>query len=275
MASSTTSSYGFAKRPGCNISTATYSWRTKTCCKQQYVDVKIANALLKKGTREAYKAWNQQDRLGRHGLARVARRGRIWHPQHHHHKARGVIEDQQTNARFVAFLGTFACPAQQVWVPGNDLQDSATWDAPPFCQLKRLHEYLLQHYDCTDQLAAAQPAPPSAQAAVLLPTRAQTCSLSTQAPGQRQRQTRSSAAQPSPRGIQAESGFPPGVLTSSPLGPGPFRRNAVSRSSSPSNGHSSRPRVSTTRARVLRSSASSTCLRSTRPLSRNPLFALR
>jgi hypothetical protein len=47
------------------------------------------------------------------------------------------------------------------WLPGNDLQDPATWDAPPRCQLKRLHEDLLQQYDCTDQPAAAQPAPPS------------------------------------------------------------------------------------------------------------------
>jgi len=66
-----------------------------------------------------------------------------------------------TDARFVAFLGTFACPAQQVWLPGNDLQDPATWDAPPLCQLKRLHEDIRQHYDCTDQPAEAQPAPPS------------------------------------------------------------------------------------------------------------------
>ena len=29
---------------------------------QQYVDHKIANVLLKKGTREAYKKWNLQDR---------------------------------------------------------------------------------------------------------------------------------------------------------------------------------------------------------------------
>ncbi len=36
-----------------------------------------------------------------------------------------------TNARFVAFLGTFACPSQQVWLPGNDLQDPTTWTAPP------------------------------------------------------------------------------------------------------------------------------------------------
>ena len=35
-----------------------------------------------------------------------------------------------TNARFVAFLGTFARPAQQIWLPGNDIQDPTTWDAP-------------------------------------------------------------------------------------------------------------------------------------------------
>jgi hypothetical protein len=61
-----------------------------------------------------------------------------------------------TNARFVAFLGTL--PAL---LNGSlDLQDPATWDAPPLCQLKRLYEELLQHYDLTDQPAAAQPAPP-------------------------------------------------------------------------------------------------------------------
>ena len=66
-----------------------------------------------------------------------------------------------TNARFVAFLGTFACPSQQVWLPGNDLQDPATWIAPPLCKLKQMHEDLLQQYDCTDQAAGAQPATPS------------------------------------------------------------------------------------------------------------------
>ena len=57
-----------------------------------------------------------------------------------------------TNARFVAFLGTFARPAQQVWLPGNDIQDPTTWDAPPLCTLKRLHGDLLQ------QLTPAEPA---------------------------------------------------------------------------------------------------------------------
>ena len=156
-------------------------------------------------------------------------------------------------------------------MPGNDLQDPATWDATP---LKRLHEDLLKHYDCTDQPAEAQPV----QAAACFQRGRKLTASAHRLPGQRQRQTRSSAAQPPPRGIQAESGFPPRRLpalrTSSPLGPVPFRRNAVSPSSSPKNGPSTRPYASTTLARVLGSSASSTCLRSTRPRSRTPLFAL-
>ena len=65
-----------------------------------------------------------------------------------------------TNARFVAFLGTFARPAQEVWLPGNDL-DPATWSAPPLCTLKHLHAARLQDYDCTEQPAADLPALPS------------------------------------------------------------------------------------------------------------------
>jgi hypothetical protein len=34
----------------------------QNCLQQQHVDWKISNALLKKGTREAYKTWTQQDR---------------------------------------------------------------------------------------------------------------------------------------------------------------------------------------------------------------------
>jgi hypothetical protein len=83
-------------------------------------------------------------RLGGHALAQVARRGRIWRPQQHHHKLRSIIQNQR---QVVAFLGTFVCPAQQGWLLGNDLQDPATWDSPPLCQLKHLHQELLQHYD--------------------------------------------------------------------------------------------------------------------------------
>jgi hypothetical protein len=166
-----------------------------------------------------------------------------------------------TNARFVAFLGTFACPAQQVWLPGNDLHDPATWMPPPLCQLKQMHEDLLQHYDCTDQAAAAQPAPPSVQAAALLQMQAQTHSLSPQAP--KTTATANSSFRSSTASTRHSSGvrFPtrrlPALRTSCPLvGPAPFRRSAASLSSSSSAGPNSRPCISTTLARVLRSSAS-------------------
>jgi hypothetical protein len=81
-----------------------------------------------------------------------------------------------TNARFLAFLGTFACPAQQVWLPGNDLQEPAT-RRQRCCKCRRK---------------------PAASARRL--------------PRQQPPQTRPSAAQPPPRGIQAESGIPPGVF---------------------------------------------------------------
>jgi hypothetical protein len=95
---------------------------------QQHVDNKITLALLKKGTLDAYKTWHQQDRA--------------WVDMHLHEShdeggfgvTNNVITRHAasctTNARFVAFLGTFDSPAQQVWLPGNDLQDPATWDAP-------------------------------------------------------------------------------------------------------------------------------------------------
>ena len=101
-------------------------------------------------------------------------------------------------------------------------------------------------------------------------------------PRQQPGQTRPSSTQLTPRGIQTESLVSIQVSSisqdqepcSSPLGPCPFSRNAVSHvspSSSPRNGPSTRPSTSDTRSRVLRSITRSTCLRSTRPLSWNPL----
>jgi hypothetical protein len=160
MASSIINSSTFAKRPGCRTSMGTYSSRTRTCSNvQQHVDHKITNALLKKGTRDAYKTWNHQDRAWVDMRLHESRdEGGFGVPNNTITRRAAA---HTTNARFVAFLGTFACPAQQVWMPGNDLKDPATWMPPPLCQLKQMHEDLLQHYDCTDQPAAEQPAPPS------------------------------------------------------------------------------------------------------------------
>ncbi len=81
---------------------------------QQHVDWKIANSLLKKGTREAYKTWTQQDRawvdMRLHELHEEGCFG-VSHNMITRHAA-----SYTTNARFVAFLGTFARPVQQVWL---------------------------------------------------------------------------------------------------------------------------------------------------------------
>ena len=65
-----------------------------------------------------------------------------------------------TNARFVAFLYTFARPAQEVWLPGNDLQDPATWSVPPtctqnFCRTKTARSSRLQTSPHSRQAPAA------------------------------------------------------------------------------------------------------------------------
>jgi len=80
-----------------------------------------------------------------------------------------------TNARFVAFLGTFARPVQQVWLPGNDIQDPTTWDDPPLCTLKRLHGT-----SCSSTTAPSKPHPNPRRrplAATQPPTLAHTRSL--------------------------------------------------------------------------------------------------
>jgi hypothetical protein len=138
-----------------------------------------------------------------------------------------------TNARFVAFLGTFARPAQQVWLPGNDIQDPTTWDAPRLCTLRRLHGDLLQQYDCTEQ-AAPQPPPPSAGCSAAAnagahpqpPAGSQDnsnfadCLLYRVAVGGACCTNLPTATRPPSFGIQAEAGVPLSVLQlSRPAGP--------------------------------------------------------
>ena len=49
-----------------------------------------------------------------------------------------------------------------MWLPGNELNDPSTWVAPPLCTLKRLHQSLVQDFNCTDQPAAVLPSQPGA-----------------------------------------------------------------------------------------------------------------
>jgi hypothetical protein len=121
------------------------------------VDHKIANPLLKKGTSDAYKKCNLQDSAWVDMCLHESHEGGFDVPNNTISRHAAAYA---TNARFVAFLGTYARPAQEVWLPGNDLHDPATWSAPPLGTLKHLHAALLQDYDCTEQPVAHQPALP-------------------------------------------------------------------------------------------------------------------
>ena len=195
------------------------------------------HVVLKKSTQDAYKKWNQQDR------AWVDMRLH----ESHDEGGFGIANNTITQTR-----GRVHNERQVRCLPGHLCLPSSTG--------------LEQH----------SPRRRLVQAAALLQMQAQTRSLSPQAP--KTTATANSSFRSSTASTRHSSGvgFPPRrlpALRTSPLGPGPFSRNAVSPSSSPRNGPSTRPSASAPRARVLRSSASSTCLRSTRPRSRNPLSA--
>jgi hypothetical protein len=65
-----------------------------------------------------------------------------------------------TNARFVACWAP-CLPCSTGLDDGQRTPGFSHLGCPPCLPPKRMHEDLLQHYDCTDQPAAAQPAPPS------------------------------------------------------------------------------------------------------------------
>ena len=65
-----------------------------------------------------------------------------------------------TNARFVACWAP-CLPYSTGLDDGQRTPGFSHLGCPPCLPPKRMHEDLLQHYDCTDQPAAAQPVPPS------------------------------------------------------------------------------------------------------------------
>jgi hypothetical protein len=119
-------------------------------------DHKIANALLKKGTLDIYKTWNQHDR------AWVDMR------LHESHDDGGFGVSSNTITRLAASYTTNAIcslpghlclPRSAGLAAGQRPPGPHQLGYPPLRTLMRLHEDLLHNYDCTDQ---PPPPPPSA-----------------------------------------------------------------------------------------------------------------
>ncbi len=122
---------------------------------QQYVDCKIADALLKKSTKQHTDGWDTSSKAWVH---------MVLHLPHAEGGFGVTFTDVTKNAvfytttsRFVACLVAFSQERQSLWLPNDDLKDPSTWSSPPLVLLRDIHDGLLAKYDCKDT------APPQSQ----------------------------------------------------------------------------------------------------------------
>ena len=126
---------------------------------QQHDDCKIADALLKRGTKQHADGCDASSKAWAHMVLHLP------------HAAGGfgvtfndITKDAAfyTTARFVAWRGAFSQERQGLWLPKDDLKDPSAWSSPPLVLLRDIHDGLLAKYDCKD--SAPPPAQPGARA---------------------------------------------------------------------------------------------------------------
>ncbi len=115
---------------------------------QKHVDCKIADALLKKGTKDHADGWDAQSKTWSYMVLHLP----------HSEGGFGVTFNDvtkdaafhTTTSRFVAWLGAFPQERQELWLPKDDLRDSSSWSSPPFMFLRDIHSKLIDQYDCKE-----------------------------------------------------------------------------------------------------------------------------
>ncbi len=121
---------------------------------QQHVDVKIADALLKKGTKQHADGWDAASKDWAHMVIHLPHAdGGFGVPSN------SVTKDAAfyaTTSRFVSFLGAFSQERQRLWLPDDDFQDSSSWKSSPLVLLRHIHANLLTHYECKEVCAPSQ-----------------------------------------------------------------------------------------------------------------------
>jgi hypothetical protein len=118
---------------------------------QQHVDCRIADALLKKGTKHA-DGWDASSKNWAHMVLHLP----------HAEGGFGVSFNCVTKdtafytstSRFVAWLGAFPQERQELWLPQDDLRDSSSWSSPPLMLLRDIHSKLLGQYGCKEEVCA-------------------------------------------------------------------------------------------------------------------------
>jgi hypothetical protein len=121
---------------------------------QQHVDCKVADALLKRGTKQHAEGWDASSKAWAHMVLHLPHAedgfGITFHD---------VTKDAAfytTTSRFVAWFGASSQERQDLWLPKDDLRDSSSWSSPPLLLLRDIHSKLLTQYDCKQVCAPSQ-----------------------------------------------------------------------------------------------------------------------
>ncbi len=119
------------------------------------MDVKIADALLKKGTKKHVDGWDEASKDWTHMVLHLS------------HTEGGfgvsfncVTKDDafyNTTERFVSWMGAFSQERQKLWLTKDDLRDSSSWSSPPLLLLHDIHSRLVTQYDCKEVCTPSQP----------------------------------------------------------------------------------------------------------------------
>jgi hypothetical protein len=115
---------------------------------QQHVDCKIADGLLKRGTKQHAGAWDVSSKDWAHMVLHLP----------HAEGGFGVTFNcvtkdaafYATTSRFVAWISAFSQERQELWLPKDDLRDSSSWSSPPLVLLRDIHANLIAQYDCKE-----------------------------------------------------------------------------------------------------------------------------
>ncbi len=133
--------------------------KNRCILQQQHVDCKIADALLKKGTKQHADGWDASSKDWVHMVLHLP----------HAEDGFGVSFNcvtkdtafYTTTSRFVTWMGAFSQERQKLWLPKDDLQDSSSWSSPPIFRtlplgLRDIHSNLISQYDCKEVCAPSQ-----------------------------------------------------------------------------------------------------------------------
>jgi hypothetical protein len=106
---------------------------------EQHVDCKIADTLLKKGTKYHAAGWDSSSKDWAHMVLHLPHtEGGFGVPFNY------VTQDAAfytTTSRFVSWMGVFSQTRQELWLTKDDLRDSSSWSSPPFMGYVRGHGY--------------------------------------------------------------------------------------------------------------------------------------